>query len=355
MKKILNSLTSKRLLFYIIGLVAFLVFPLVINDEYLRHLAILGMIFAIVASNWDLTLGYAGLFNFSHSTFFGLGAYTSGILAVRFGVSPWIGILAGVIVAIIMSAIVSIPAIRLRGIYVALLTFAFSQLVLLLILSQHELTGGLQGLTGVPRLMIGDFNFHESRVAYFYLIGALLLGSTIYLRRLVTSNFGLSLIALRDFEEYAISRGVPLAKQRFLAFIYSAAFTGAAGAFFAHYLVVASPEFFGFSFGTLFLSMVLVGGSATIYGPILAGILMTYVSELLAGLGPIRFMLVAALIIITMRFFPQGIWGFIQQRFSKSPTTSEFLDVDTSVEPPLSTEVAEGLSQQHNQPPQTGK
>jgi branched-chain amino acid transport system permease protein len=316
MKRVRDSISKFRLAVYIAGLIGFIIFPLV-ADEYIRHIAILGMLFAVIASNWDLTLGYAGLFNFAHGAFFGLGAYTSGILAVRLGLSPWIGILAGVGVAVIVSAVVSIPAIRLRGIYVALITFAFSQLSVLLIVSQHTITGGLQGLVGVPSLSIGDFRFRDSRVAYFYLAGVFLLLSTLFLRRLVNSDFGLSLVALRDFEEYAISRGVPLSRQRFLSFVYSSIFTGAAGAIFAHYLLIASPEFFGFSFNTLFLSMLLVGGTATIYGPIVAGIALTYLSELLASLGPIRFMVVSVLIILTMRFFPKGLWGLINGRFTK--------------------------------------
>ena len=329
MRRSMSSAT--RLILLIAGLVVFLLIPIMIGNQYLRHLAILGMLFAVAASNWDLTLGYAGVFNFAHIAFFGLGAYTSGILSVKLGISPWLGILAGIVVAVIASAIVSIPAIRLRGIYVALLTFAFGQLVLLIILSQHEITGGLQGLVGVPNLSIGGFNFRDSRVAYFYLSGALLLASTIFLRWLVNSNFGLSLVALRDFEEYAISRGVPLARQRFLAFVFSAVFTGAAGAVFSHYLIVASPEFFGFSYGILFLSMILVGGSATIYGPVVAGIFLTIISELLSGLGPVRFMIVAVIIILTIRFFPQGIWGLVKQFSYWSARTPEFSKEDIMV------------------------
>jgi branched-chain amino acid transport system permease protein len=313
-----------KLVSFVAGGLIFLLLPILINNEYLRHLGILAMLFSVVASSWDLTLGYAGLFNFAHIAFFGLGAYTSGILSVRYGISPWLGILAGTGVAVLSSAVISIPAIRLRGIYIALLTFAFSQLVLLIILSQHELTGGQQGLVGVPGLSIGNFQFRESRVAYFYLCGALLLVSTIFLRRLVKSNFGISLIALRDFEEFAISRGVPLAQQRFMAFIYSAIFTGAAGAIFAHYLIVASPEFFGFSFSTLFMSMILVGGTATIYGSIIAGVVLTFISELLAPLGPVRFMVVAVIIIVTIRFSPKGVWGLVSRMMTKPAPLLEY-------------------------------
>ncbi len=321
-----NEDRNIRYVIWAIGIAVFLAIPHVVTDKLLMHLAILGMLYAIVASNWDLTLGYAGVFNFAHLAFFGIGAYTSGILAVKLGISPWLGIPCGALTAALASVLVSIPAIRLRGIYVALLTFACSQLVLLLLLSQPLITGGQQGLTGVPQLQIGDFRFRESRFAHFYLVGFLLLCSTIFLRRLVTSDFGLSLIALRDFEEYAVARGIPLARQRLLAFVLSSIFPGLAGGVYAHFLIVASPDIFGFSLTTLLLSMVLVGGVATIYGPVIVGVVMTYVSELMASSawmsdvfgisrGPVRFMFVAVLIVLTMRFFPEGVWGLVK-RFS---------------------------------------
>jgi branched-chain amino acid transport system permease protein len=315
-----------------------LAIPRVVNDQYLLHLAVLSMIFVIVASNWDLTLGYAGVFNFAHIAFFGLGAYTSGILSVRLGISPWLGIIAGAIVAVLVAAVVSIPAIRLRGIYVALLTFAFTQLASAIIVSQTSITGGPSGLVGVPGLSFGDFQFRQHIDAYFYLVGLLLLASTLFLRRIVNSDFGLSLVALRDFEEYAVSRGVPLARQRFLAFLFSAIFTGAAGAIYVHYLLVASPDVFGFSLTTLFLSMILVGGAATIYGPVLAGVLLTYVSELMAPLGPIRFMILAVLIIVTMLFVPQGIWGLISKGVTQARQTWPGARRGEEVRPPISGE-----------------
>lgn len=314
--------SPRKIALWAAGISIFLVLPHLITDPYLLHVAILGMLFAIVASNWDLTLGYAGVFNFAHIAFFGIGAYTSGILAVRFGVSPWLGMIAGIIAAVLIAAVVSIPAIRLRGIYVALLTFAFTQLALALIVSQTSFTGGISGLVGVPGLNIGDYQFREHPIAYFYFVGAVLLISTIFLRRVVTSDFGLSLIALRDFEEYAVSRGVPLARQRFLAFVFSAIFTGAAGAIYVHYLLVASPEVFGFSLATLFLSMILVGGAATIYGPVLMGVVMTYISELMAPLGPRRFMILALLIVVTMWFVPQGVWGVLTRGYSRPKKVS---------------------------------
>jgi branched-chain amino acid transport system permease protein len=131
---------------------------------------------------------------------------------------------------------------------------------------------------------------------------------------------------------------VPLARQRFLAFLFSAIFTGAAGAVYVHYLLVASPDVFGFSLTTLFLSMILVGGAATIYGPVLAGVLLTYVSELMAPLGPIRFMILAVLIIVTMLFVPQGIWGLISKGVTQARQTWPGARQGEEVRPPISGE-----------------
>ena len=105
-----------------------------------------------------------------------------------------------------------------------------------------------------------------------------------------------------------------------------------------HYLLVASPEVFGFSLTTLFLSMILVGGAATIYGPVVAGILLTYISELMAPLGPIRFMVLAALIIVTMRFVPQGIWGLLSSSAFRARQTWPGARRSEEVRPPISGE-----------------
>jgi branched-chain amino acid transport system permease protein len=131
---------------------------------------------------------------------------------------------------------------------------------------------------------------------------------------MVNSNFGLSLIALRDFESYAVSRGVPARRQRVLAMIASSIPTSLAGCLYAHYLIVASPDVFSFSLTTLLLSMVLVGGAGTIYGPIVAAIALTVGTEELNALGNVRYMLVAVLIVLTLKFLPGGLWSLWRTR-----------------------------------------
>lgn len=307
-----------------LALVAVLcVAPWFSTSSHFRHLLIVAMFYAIIASNWDLSMGYAGIFNFAHAAFFALGAYTAGILTKSFGVNPWLTIPISGLVAVVASLIVCLPVLRVKGIYVCLVTFAFSQLCLHIVRSQREWTGGNMGLSLIPPLQIGGFSLADhGNLGYHYLALAVLVGSTVYLTTLVRSNFGKSIIALRDYEDYAISRGVPLARQRLLTFAASAIFTGAIGAIYSLYLGVVSLELFGFSYLTILLSMILLGGIATIYGPIIGAFVLAFVSEFMMDLGPSRYLIIAIAIVLVLRFYPSGIFGAFKQ-MSRRITTAQ--------------------------------
>ena len=296
--------------------------PQILTGGVAQNLAILSILYAVVASNWDLTLGYAGIFNFAHVAFFGIGSYVAAISTLQFGLPVWWDLALAVVVVMVVSGVVSSLALRLRGIYVALVTFAVTQLCVALINSQKDITGGPVGLIGVPDLQIGSFAFGSDARAYFYAAEILLLASTIGLRLLVGSNFGLSLVALRDNESYAVSRGMPARRQRVLAMIASSIPTSLAGCLYAHYLIVASPDVFSFSLTTLLLTMVLVGGAGTIYGPIVAAFVLTVGTEKLSGLGNVRYMVVAVLIVLTLRFLPGGLWSLGRVRWPASPAAA---------------------------------
>jgi branched-chain amino acid transport system permease protein len=295
---------------WLVAIAVALVLPQLLGSGVWRNLAVLAILFAVVASNWDLTLGYAGIFNFAHVAFFGIAGYVSAIATIHLGVPIWLDIALAVIVVAALAGITAVLALRLRGIYVALVTFAFVQLCVALIISQKWLTGGAVGLVGVPDLELLGFRLESDGRSYVYLAEAVLLASTFFLRWLVKSDFGLSLVALRDNENYAISRGISATRQRVLAMVASSLFPAVAGSIYAHYLIVASPDIFSFSLTTLILSMTLLGGTSTIFGPILAAIVLTVVTEQLASFGVIRFMIIAVLIVLTLRFLPGGIWSF---------------------------------------------
>jgi branched-chain amino acid transport system permease protein len=271
------------------------------------------MIFAVLASNWDLSLGYAGIYNFAHGAFFALGAYAAAISSIR-GVSPWIGILLGGAVAVFASIIVCFPVLRVRGIYVCLVTFAFSQLCLHVVRSQVKYTGGAIGLTDIPSLTIGSYALVQNgKLGYYYLALALMVMSTLYLTRLVSSDFGLSIVALRDFEDYAISRGIPRARQRFLTFIASSLFTGFAGSIFALYSGVVVIELFSFGYLTTLLSMVILGGVSTIFGPMIGAFVLSLLSEFLETLGSWQYLIIAVATVIVLIYYPGGIYNAVKK------------------------------------------
>lgn len=306
----------KPILFFL-ALILLALAPLVFQDSYTRHLFILAFIYAIVALNWDLSLGYAGLFNFGHLSFFGVGVYTAAIGAKTLGLSPWAVIPLAGVTAALTALIMAAPVVRLKGIYVVLVTFAFSQLVLQLVLSQSHITGGAEGMVRLPYLRLGDYKFiRDYKFGYYYVALGLLVASILFARAIARSPFGKSLRALRDNEDYARARGISVTRQRILALMASAVFTGVAGGFFAIYLRVASPEVFKFGLSTLILSMVLIGGVGTILGPVVAALALTFASESLAGIQGLeeaRFIIVAIGMILVLRIAPGGAAGLLER------------------------------------------
>ncbi|MDN2581632.1 branched-chain amino acid ABC transporter permease [Aquibium sp. ELW1220] len=298
---------------FMLGFAVLALLPFVFADSYSRHILIMAFIYAIVASNWDLSLGYGGVFNFGHLALFGIGVYAYALLTKLAGLDPWLALVASGVVATLAAVIVTIPILRLKGIYIILVTFGFAQLVMQVIISQSELTGGTQGIVRIPGLYLFDHNMvRDAKIGYFGIALGLLAASTIFLRMLVRSRTGASIVALRDNEEYAISRGVSLVRQRLITLAASAFFTGIAGAFYAAYQRNASIDVFGMSLATIVLSMVLLGGTGTIYGAIIASFVLTFFGEAMADFGAWRPMITAVLIIVVMLVYPSGLVGMIQ-------------------------------------------
>jgi ABC-type branched-subunit amino acid transport system permease subunit/pimeloyl-ACP methyl ester carboxylesterase len=297
-----------------LALLVLLVVPFVFTETYSRHMLILVFLYAIVASNWDLSLGFGGIVNFAHLAFFALGLYTYGILAKVVGIDPWIAILLGGVVAVAFAALLAIPILRLEGIYVILVTIAAAQLLSRIIISQSEYTGGSVGMVLLPRLTIGDFKLSgNGRIGYYYAALALLVASTVFLYKLERSSLGRAIKALHDNKYYAISRGVSEARIRLLTLCASAIFPGIAGGLYGAYVRVASPGVFGLGFLTLVLSIVLVGGIATMWGSLVAAFVIMLLSEALADYGAWRDIVTALLIIGVVVVYPGGIFAVTQE------------------------------------------
>lgn len=239
--------------------------PLALRSPYLLSTAIFIGIFAIVTLGLCLLMGYAGQVSLGHAAFWGLGAYTSAILTVKFGVSPWLAMCAGVVVTSGIAALIAIPIFRLHEHYLAMATLGLGIIASLAFGEFRELTGGPSGLPGVPRLAIGGFVF-DNDTAYYYLVWGvvlLLIGLSL---NIVNSRVGRALRAVHASEAAAESVGVDAGRYKLQVLALSAAYASLAGSLYVHYMQFVSPQAFDFSVSVRLVVMAAVGGLASVWG-----------------------------------------------------------------------------------------
>lgn len=286
-----------------------IIMPILSSHPFLMHSLILCLVYAVIITNWNLTMGYMGIFNFAHFSFFAIGAYSSTILATSFDVSPWFGIFAGGSVAGLASFMLGLPALRLKGIYFALFSFAFQQTIYSFILiNVGGLTGGSMGLVFIPPFQLGSIILSRTnKIPAYYLALMIFLISTFCLYNIINSHVGLAFKALRDSEHYAISRGINPYKYKLIAMFISAFFTGMIGSFYAHYIGTLGPAILGWEILILGLAMLVIGGLGTFFGPITAAFVLTLISEHLTGLGAYRFLIISLVMIVALLITPSEV------------------------------------------------
>ena len=222
-------LASPWLLF---ALGVILVRLVVANDYYFTLLNIIG-IHALLVVGLNLLLGYAGQISLGHAAFFGLGAYTSGILTATYSVNPWLALPVGLLVAGVAAFLVGVPALKLRGYYLAMATLGFGIIVYIVFNQTQELTGGPSGLSGIPSLSLGGFSF-DSPDRLFLLIWVILGVILLLSANLVDSRLGRAVRALHESEPAAQSLGVNTSRAKLLIFVWSALYAALAGSLYAH-------------------------------------------------------------------------------------------------------------------------
>jgi len=294
-----------------LGLLALLaIMPLAIDNPYWLGVLIVSMYFALLAAGWNLLAGYTGQFSMAPACFAMIGAYTTGLLAYHWKIAPSLGIPASILAAGAIGAILGLIVLRLRGPYLALTTLSFAEIMRLAIGNSYDFTRGDLGLN-VPGLF-------ESRLAYYYAFVAVLLAAQGGLYLLLRSRAGLFLQAIRDDEVAAASRGVDVVLWKTVAFTLSTAASGLAGAMYAHFSQLVSPELGLLSQTGLVICMVVIGGIGSLIGP-LAGALLVYVSsEMLREAGGIQLIVFALLVILIARFFREGLWGLARRSLRKT-------------------------------------
>jgi branched-chain amino acid transport system permease protein len=294
----------------LVWVVALLVVPLAWGDPYVMRILTMTCIFATFAASWDLLAGYTGQVNFGHALFFGAGAYTSALMSLKLGVTPWATIWAGAAVAALFGLLTGYLCLRLRGAYLSLATLAFPLIVLGLLFAFPEFSGGELGISGVRRLM-------PSPAGNYYVAVVSMLAIVFGLWALADSRIGIVLHAIRDDEIAARASGINTPRYKLAVFAVSAAAAGYAGALFAHYLRVAGPSVLEVALSFQAVIWGIFGGLATIYGPVAAVFVLYPLTEWLgtfAAVGELRLLIFALVVLLVLLFMPRGLAPWVRDK-----------------------------------------
>lgn len=304
----------------ILAVLALLPMVLNLNRSYLLTLTF-AYLFAGLAASWFL-LARAGQISLGHAAFFGLGAYTSAVGALRFGVSPWLGLALGMVVAVLFAVPVGLVCFRFHGLYFALATFAAAEVAKAIVLNWDSLTYGAQGLIGIPGLpaigLVGAWHldFSAGRLPNYY-VALIFLGIALLVVHMVISgSLGLAFTAVRESEEAAEAIGINPTRVKMIALLVSAGVTGVGGALYAHLLHFLEPDVaFSVSVSSLPLVMSLFGGLVSLAGPLIGGLTLYLVGELVfqSYFPTWHQVLYGATLIFVVLYMPRGLMGWIQE------------------------------------------
>jgi branched-chain amino acid transport system permease protein len=301
--------------------------PLWMTNLYYLHVLIVTGIFVIAAMSLNLLLGYTGQLSLGHVAFFGIGAYTSSLVALGFQIHllpevqvtlepkpVWVAMMCGVLVAGFFGWLIGRLSFRVRGAYFVIVTVSFAEVIRLVALNWVELTQGPMALNNIPPLKLeipGLFEWSFLRKpANYYLVLTIGILAYIVIKRLVESRAGRAMIALRENEPLATSVGIGVTHYLVLATVVSAAIAGAAGVLYAHYVRIVDPDIFLFIYTVTMVIMVVTGGKGTLAGPVVGGILFGLLPEVLRAFEirpEVQWVLYGVLMILVVYFLPQGI------------------------------------------------
>lgn len=322
MKKLFST---RGLILLLVILFAFSV-PLWLTSRFVLHVLIMCCIWAMAASSLNLIMGYTGQTNLAHGAFFGIGAYSAGLLMLKVGLGFWPALGLSCLITVGVALFIGPPALRTKGSYFAIGTMCFNVIVTVVIDSWEEVTEGARGLLGIPKpgaipLPFGFELKFTSLASNYYLILVSLLLTLLILYRIVHSMMGRTFMAVRGNEELAESLGMSAMRVKLLAFLISTFFAGWAGVLYATYIGFLSPEISDYHVTFELLIFCLIGGLGTMTGPLVGAFILTVVSELLHGIAVPRMVAYGFLLILTIIFLRGGIVGGIngwwQNRVSK--------------------------------------
>lgn len=283
-----------------------------LTSGYSLQVLNLALIHAILVIGLNFVLGYAGLISLGHAAFWGIGAYISALTAVKLAFPFWLAALCAVGGTAIVSFLIGIPMLKLRGHYLALATLGFNVVVEIIARNWVPVTGGTNGVTGIPSPNFFGLSL-ESSLSHFYLLLITLALASLVAYKIRHSHFGRAMIAVRDEEMAAGTSGVNVTRLKTYAFVLGGLFAGLAGSLYAHTWTYIAPTEFSVVHSITFLSMLIVGGEGTIPGAILGAVLLTFLPEWFRFLGHAYLAFFGIMMLLILVFMPGGVVGVMNK------------------------------------------
>ncbi len=310
------QLLSKRTLLMLFGIML-LVVPFVIQNKFYLNIFILILLYATIAGAWNILGGYGGQLSLGHAIFFGLGAYSSTLLYLNFGVSPWFGFIIAAVISIIVGLLIGWPAFRLRGTYFTLTTIAFAEVIRHLTLYFRDLTKGSIGVNIRFEPSFSNLIFREYSTYYFVVLGLFVI-SIIIATWVDKTKIGYYLKAIREDEDGAETLGINVTKYKMIAMAISAGMTGIAGVFYAQFMLFFEPiSVFNMNFSVEIALIAIIGGVGTVFGPVLGAFIIIPLNELLRSTFPslngMNYLIYGIVLILIVSFLPNGLLPILKK------------------------------------------
>lgn len=287
------------------------VFPLAEGNQYVMSVIVTALVLLVLNISWNFVLGVAGVWNFGQLAIYALGGYGAGIIMLHTPLSPWLAVLGGGLIAAFISVLLAFPTLRLYGIYTSLLTFAFAEIVQYSITNDGSgLTGGSFGFPIVPGLY-SHLSPDASMRAYYWTVLGVVVVSMIGLAALNRSHLGIALRSVRDAPAYTAARGVSPLRYRVIAFAISGFLAGIAGALYICFNQSISPSAMGLTPMSIDVTMLVIGGLGTVFGPLIGTTVLTVVQTALVEHPGIELTILGTFLLIVVVFVPGGLVGLI--------------------------------------------
>lgn len=306
-RSVIRFIALHQKLFTVFFLAMAVVFPFLTSNRYILRLGTLCLMYSILTLGLNLVTGYMGQMSFGQAAFWGIGSYTAALLVVEAGFSTIPAMLISIVVSGFFGYLVALPSLKLKGYYLTIVTMGFCEIIRLVELNS-AFTGGSLGIPRIPSFTFFGLTLKSPREIYFIALVLVIL-VTVFVKRLVSSTFGLAIKSIRDDDEVAETMGINIVRTKRITFVLSAMIAGLAGAFYAQYITFIHPSIYTIAASQELIVMIILGGLGSLPGTFFGAIVLTLLPELMRDLMEYRMFVYGLLMVVMMIVKPDGLLG----------------------------------------------